>query len=52
MRITGNNQGVANYIPYRESKLTTLLKDSLGGASYCLMIATLSPLEEFIDETR
>jgi kinesin family protein 4/21/27 len=38
------------YIPYRESKLTTLLKQSLGGNSYTLMIACLSPLDIFIDE--
>lgn len=29
--------------PYRESKLTCLLKQSIGGNSYCLMIACLNP---------
>lgn len=31
--------GRSRYIPYRESKLTSLLKHSLGGNSFCLMIA-------------
>lgn len=39
------------YIPYRNSKLTTLLKDSLGGRSQCCMIVCVNPSEEFIDET-
>jgi hypothetical protein len=38
------------YVPYRESKLTTILKQSLGGNSYTLMIACLSPLDMFVDE--
>lgn len=38
------------YVPYRESKLTTILKQSLGGNSYTLMIAFLSPLDMFVDE--
>ena len=38
------------YIPYRESKLTTILKQSLGGNAYCLMIANLNPISEFVDE--
>lgn len=32
-----------NIIPYRESKLTLLLKQCLGGNSYCLMIACIAP---------
>ena len=31
------------FIPYRDSKLTSLLKQSLGGNSYCLMIACVTP---------
>jgi hypothetical protein len=44
------NSDSVSYIPYRESKLTTILRQSLGGNSYCLMIANLSPLEKFIEE--
>lgn len=38
------------FIPYRESKLTSLLKQSLGGNSYTLMIACLSPSDRFLEE--
>lgn len=31
------------YIPYRDSKLTRILKDSLGGNSKTVMIACISP---------
>lgn len=39
-----------NVIPYRESKLTCLLKQCLGGNSYCLMIACLAPCDLYIDD--
>lgn len=38
------------YVPYRESKLTSLLRHSLGGNSYCLMIACISPSSMFYNE--
>jgi kinesin family protein 4/21/27 len=40
----------SHYVPYRDSKLTTILRQSLGGNSYTLMIACLTPLDEFTDE--
>jgi kinesin family member 12 len=39
------------YIPFRDSKLTMLLQDSLGGTSRALMIACISPSEAYADET-
>ena len=44
------SSGQTQYVPYRESKLTTILKQSLGGNSYTLMIACLAPLDTFIEE--
>ena len=39
------------FIPYRDSVLTWLLKDSLGGNSKTIMIATISPAEVNHSET-
>jgi len=39
------------YIPYRDSKLTMLLMDSLGGTSKALMIACVSPSHMWSEET-
>lgn len=47
-----DKRGINNkHIPYRDSKLTMLLMDSLGGASKALMIACVSPSEVYIEET-
>eukprot|EP01063_Lacrimia_lanifica_P011896 TRINITY_DN18562_c0_g1_i1.p1 TRINITY_DN18562_c0_g1~~TRINITY_DN18562_c0_g1_i1.p1 ORF type:complete len:1418 (+),score=391.76 TRINITY_DN18562_c0_g1_i1:95-4348(+) len=40
-----------NYVPYRDSTLTWLLKDNLGGNSRTVMLATLSPCRLNFDET-
>lgn len=41
----------ANQVPYRDSVLTWLLKDSLGGNSMTAMIAAISPADINFDET-
>ncbi|CAZ81831.1 unnamed protein product [Tuber melanosporum] len=41
----------ANMVPYRDSVLTWLLKDSLGGNSMTAMIAAISPADINFDET-
>jgi hypothetical protein len=41
----------ATHIPYRESKLTRFLQDSLGGNSRTLMLACISPAEINLHET-
>ncbi|XP_050303688.1 kinesin-like protein klp-20 [Anthonomus grandis grandis] len=40
-----------SHIPYRNSKLTRLLQDSLGGSCLTSMIATVSPCMEHLEET-
>ncbi|XP_032669022.1 chromosome-associated kinesin KIF4 isoform X1 [Odontomachus brunneus] len=40
-----------SYIGYRDSKLTRLLQDSLGGNSMTLMVACVSPADYNLDET-
>eukprot|EP00004_Rigifila_ramosa_P027999 TRINITY_DN9341_c0_g1_i1.p1 TRINITY_DN9341_c0_g1~~TRINITY_DN9341_c0_g1_i1.p1 ORF type:complete len:1125 (+),score=284.99 TRINITY_DN9341_c0_g1_i1:308-3376(+) len=39
------------HIPYRESKLTRLLQDSLGGRTKTCIVATVSPAHLSVDET-
>lgn len=42
MKPNTNQKNSNNYIPYRDSKLTRLLKDSLGGNCRTVMIANIS----------
>jgi len=41
----------SNHIPYRESKLTRLLRDSLGGTAKTCIIATIPPTVKCLEET-
>lgn len=43
--------GGKKHIPYRDSKLTRLLQDSLGGNTKTLMIAAISPADYNYEET-
>ena len=43
--------GKTHHIPYRDSKLTRLLQDSLGGNTKTIMIAAASPANYNYDET-
>ena len=42
----------AHYVNYRDSKLTRLLKDSLGGNCRTVMIAHISPASSSFEESR
>ena len=44
-------EGKSGHIPYRDSKLTRLLQDSLGGNTKTVMIAALSPADYNYEET-
>jgi len=39
------------FVPYRNSKLTHILKDSLGGNAKTLMVVAISPANSNYDET-
>ncbi|ESS67364.1 Unc104-like kinesin [Trypanosoma cruzi Dm28c] len=41
-----------NHVPYRDSKLTELLRDSIGGSARTLMIACISAVGRDIEETK
>ena len=43
--------GTSHHVPYRDSKLTRLLQDSLGGNTKTVMLAALSPADYNYDET-
>jgi kinesin family protein 18/19 len=47
----GEKGNKGNFVPYRDSKLTRLLKDSLGGNCRTVMIANISPAESSFEET-
>nr|XP_060627810.1 kinesin-like protein KIF3B [Anolis sagrei ordinatus] len=43
--------GKSTHIPYRDSKLTRLLQDSLGGNAKTVMVANIGPASYNVDET-
>ncbi|KAF0706466.1 hypothetical protein AaE_014093, partial [Aphanomyces astaci] len=47
----GTKSNTQVFVPYRDSKLTKLLMDSLGGNSLTLMIACVSPSPVVIEDT-
>jgi len=47
----GDKAKKASHVPYRDSKLTRLLQDSLGGNSRTVMIACVSPSDRDFVET-
>ncbi|TPX45413.1 hypothetical protein SeMB42_g04027 [Synchytrium endobioticum] len=50
--LTGGNKSINDkHVPYRDSKLTRLLQDSLGGNAQTVMIACISPTDDNYDET-
>ena len=44
-------KGKSKFIPYRDSKLTKLLMNSLGGNTKTIMIANIGPAWENYDES-
>ncbi|XP_078141390.1 kinesin-like protein KIF27 [Centroberyx gerrardi] len=46
----GNSSSSA-HIPYRDAKITRLLRDSLGGTAHTLMVACVSPSHHSVAET-
>ena len=48
---SGSSSSSNAHIPYRDSKLTRLLQDSLGGNSRTVMVACVSPAESNVEES-
>ena len=51
INILSDRSKKGSFVPYRDSKLTRLLKDSLGGNISTIMIACISPAAHSYDET-
>jgi kinesin family protein 18/19 len=51
INILSDKAKLGSFIPYRDSKLTRLLKDALGGNTRTMMIACVSPSYLCYDET-
>jgi len=50
-RRSASGSRAGEHVPYRESKLTSLLQHAIGGNSYLLMLACLSPSKQHIEES-
>ena len=46
-----SGRGKKDFVPYRDSTLTWLLKDNIGGNSKTVMVATVSPAADNYEET-
>ena len=51
MSMTDNKNKKKIFAPYKDSKLTQILEDSLGGNSVTYLLATISPCDENFEET-
>ena len=51
MNLVDIGDGRSRHVHYRDSKLTFLLRDSLGGSTYTSIVATVTPKEEHAHET-
>ena len=49
--ISALGKGINNHVPYRDSKLTRLLQDSLGVNTRTILIATISPAPQYVEES-
>lgn len=47
----GDKNKKGSFVPYRDSKLTRMLKDSLGGNCRTVMIVTIAPSSNQFEET-
>ncbi|XP_038869830.1 kinesin-like protein kif7 [Salvelinus namaycush] len=51
IRALSNPHRRHNHVPYRDAKITRILRDSLGGSAHTLMVACVSPSHHSVAET-
>uniref|UniRef100_A0A4W5M6X4 Kinesin motor domain-containing protein n=1 Tax=Hucho hucho TaxID=62062 RepID=A0A4W5M6X4_9TELE len=51
IRALSNPHRRRNHVPYRNAKITRILRDSLGGSAHTLMVACVSPSYHSVAET-
>ena len=49
--VVSSSDSSLEHVPYRQSKLTNLLKNSIGGNCHTIMIANIWPEEAYLEET-
>jgi kinesin family protein 6/9 len=49
--VVGSTDKKRDHVPYRQSKLTNLLKNSIGGNCYTILIANIWPEAHHLEET-
>ena len=49
---SSGGDGVRAHIPYRDSRLTEMLQDSIGGSARTMFIACISPVGRDVEETK
>lgn len=47
---SGKKDTTGIYVPYRDSKLTSLLRQSIGGNAFTCMVANLHPSDKYFSE--
>lgn len=51
IKCLGDLKGKKGHVPFRNSTLTTILKDSLGGNSHVVLLTAISPSSADYEET-
>lgn len=49
---SGQCRGKTGHLPYRDSKLTRILQNSLGGNARTAIICTMSPAQSHVEQSR
>ena len=52
MALSSSNAEQRGHVPYRDSRLTEMLQDSIGGSARTMMIACISPVGRDVEETK